>query len=160
MVQRRLDQNGNGLLSPDEMTDGLRGQLAKWDRNRDGSIDPAEYEAFFLAHHQIVAEAVASGEIPLKLPKGIPGPGQAVAEDQPKARRATYPPGLPPWFAEYDTDGDGQVGLYEWRRKGRPIAEFVQMDRNEDGYLTPAELLHFLENSRIPADRSGSPKSP
>ncbi len=149
---RRLDQNGNGLLSPDEMTDGLRGQLAKWDRNRDGNIDPAEYEAFFLAHHQIVADAVAAGDIPIRLPKGVKGPSPPEADQRrPAARHVNYPPGLPPWFAEYDTDSDGQVGLYEWRRKGRAIADFLPMDRNNDGYLTAAEVLHFLlEKSKIP----------
>ena len=149
---RKLDQNGNGLLSPDEMTDSLRGQMARWDRNRDGAIDPAEYEAFFLSHHQTVAAAVEAGDIPIRLPKGVQGPGDAPkAEDRPfVAKHVNYPPGLPPWFAEYDTDGDGQVGLYEWRRKGRSIADFLLMDRNNDGYLTPAELLHYLEKNKTP----------
>ena len=86
---RRLDQNGDGLLGPDEMTDGLRGQRARWDRNRDGSIDAGEYGAFFQSHHETVAVAVAAGEIPIKLPKGMTLAGPPAAED----RGAAAPPG-------------------------------------------------------------------
>jgi Ca2+-binding EF-hand superfamily protein len=67
----------------------------------------------------------------------------------PEDKTPPGPPGLPKWFAEYDQDGDGQVGLYEWRRMGKPIKEFVPMDRNEDGYLTPKEVLdHQAEQAK------------
>ena len=32
-------------------------------------------------------------------------------------RVGSLPQGLPSWFAAYDTDQDGQVGLYEWNRR-------------------------------------------
>jgi hypothetical protein len=39
-----------------------------------------------------------------------------------------------------DTDRDGQVGLYEWRRfAGRSLREFHQLDLNRDGFVTPRE---------------------
>lgn len=145
---RRLDRNEDGKLGPDEAPDDLRRQLARWDRNRDGAVDADEYTAYFLARHQAVAAAVASGEITLKLPKGVAGPEKkpSPADERPAVARAgKLPPGLPAWFAEYDTDRDGMVGLYEWRRKGRPITGFVPMDRNADGYLTFKEVLAYLE---------------
>ncbi|MFH5802561.1 hypothetical protein [Alienimonas sp. DA493] len=48
---------------------------------------------------------------------------------------------LPEAFGEFDTDEDGQIGLYEWRLWNRAlIAEFLTLDRDGDGYLTPREL--------------------
>ncbi|QDT29810.1 EF-hand domain-containing protein [Gimesia panareensis] len=44
-------------------------------------------------------------------------------------------------FVPHDTDQDGQIGLYEWR-KNNPgkLADFFTMDLNGDGYLTPKEI--------------------
>jgi hypothetical protein len=50
---------------------------------------------------------------------------------------------LPAWFEQLDTNQDGQVSLYEWRVSGRPIAEFLCMDRNDDGFLTAEEVLRY-----------------
>ena len=64
---------------------------------------------------------------------------------------AKLPPGLPAWFAQLDTDKDGQVGLYEWLAAKKPLAEFKAMDRNQDGFLTPDEVLFFETGSSEPA---------
>jgi hypothetical protein len=56
-------------------------------------------------------------------------------------RAGKLPKELPAWFREADTDGDAQIGLYEWRAKGWPIEQFRQMDRNNDGFLTVDEVL-------------------
>jgi Ca2+-binding EF-hand superfamily protein len=45
-------------------------------------------------------------------------------------------------YASVDTDGDGQIGLYEWKKAKRPLAQFTQIDANSDGFLTPRELQH------------------
>ena len=45
---------------------------------------------------------------------------------------------LPDRYASYDKDGDGQIGLYEWPRDR--IAEFLRLDKNDDGLLTFKEL--------------------
>jgi hypothetical protein len=67
-------------------------------------------------------------------------------ERQPAAYRAgKLPRGLPAWFAQLDRDGDGQVGLYEWKQADRPIDEFEAMDLNGDGFLTAEEVLRFLK---------------
>jgi hypothetical protein len=49
---------------------------------------------------------------------------------------------LPETFSAGDVDDDGQIGLYEWRQwKRGALSEFAQLDRNGDGFLTPAELV-------------------
>ncbi len=45
---------------------------------------------------------------------------------------------LPPEYMARDKNGDGQIGLYEWDRA--KYAEFAKLDKNGDGFLTPAEL--------------------
>jgi hypothetical protein len=139
---RRADRDDDERVEYDEMSEILRGQWVRWDRNLDWAIDGEEYGRFFRAHHKEVSTAVAAGKISLRLPKGVAGPG------------GKSPTG---WFAEYDTDGDGQVGLYEWRRMEQPIEEFVPMDGNGDGYLTARELLSYLEETRPPAEAKKAP---
>lgn len=45
---------------------------------------------------------------------------------------------LPEEYRQYDKDGDGQVGLYEWPKNR--IDEFLRLDKNDDGFLTVDEL--------------------
>jgi Ca2+-binding EF-hand superfamily protein len=144
---RKLDQNGDGVLSRDEMPEPLQKQTAQWDRNADGSIDYDEYVIYYQASLKLIGEGVAAGEIPLKLPKPLPPSDTdmaSAADSRPAARPAQPQPDLPKWFTEYDLDGDGQVGLYEWRKKGGSIKDFLTIDRNNDGYITASELRAFL----------------
>ncbi len=61
------------------------------------------------------------------------------------ARDGAVPPGpLPAWFQELDMDGDSQVGLDEWRTAGRTLDGFRAFDPNDDGIITPQELLRSL----------------
>ncbi len=46
---------------------------------------------------------------------------------------------LPDEYRDRDRNSDGQIGLYEWDRKA--FAQFYELDRNSDGFLTPAELI-------------------
>ncbi len=47
-------------------------------------------------------------------------------------------------YAEADTDGDGQIGLYEWRNwKPTELNQFFLADANRDSFLTPRELEIF-----------------
>jgi hypothetical protein len=63
----------------------------------------------------------------------------------PAAGPAAAPrPELPAWFTQCDSNRDGQVSLYEWRKAGRPLDEFRRMDRNNDGLLTPEEVFWYL----------------
>lgn len=168
---RKFDRNKDGVLDSDEMPEFLRSQLRDWDRNHDGVIDPSEYLAYFQASLKWVVERVASGAIPIKTPKGAE-PASPASESAGKAapekampvpsappgaagQRVQPPPQLPDWFAKLDEDGDGQVGLYEWKKAGRPVSEFLEMDRNHDGFLEARELLAYLvEHPSAAGDRT------
>ena len=144
----KFDRDKSKTLGPDEMPDALRADARRWDRDADGGINAEEYESYYRDQLSQVSAKVASGEIALKLPKGMtmPTPEPPMPEDRPVVaiRAGKLPPGLPKWFADLDEDRDGQVGLYEWRKAKRPTAEFVAMDQNGDGLLPADELLRYL----------------
>jgi hypothetical protein len=54
------------------------------------------------------------------------------------------PEGLPGWFARQDADGDGQVSMAEYSSywSDSKAAEFVGLDQDNDGLITPHECLN------------------
>lgn len=64
---------------------------------------------------------------------------------------------IPRRFEDGDTDGDGQIGLYEWR-KWRPEerAHFKVYDKNGDGFLTPRELIKPPTSAELIAAATGT----
>jgi hypothetical protein len=132
---RRMDTDGDGLLSFDEMDDALKAERDKWDTNGDGFIDLAEFKEYFKARMRQLREA-ARGPV-----RPEAGPERGAERPTPALHPSELPPGLPDWFRQYDKDGDGMVGLYEWKAAGQPIAKFLEMDLNGDGFLTPDEVL-------------------
>ncbi|HZZ81012.1 MAG TPA: EF-hand domain-containing protein [Gemmataceae bacterium] len=139
---KRLDHNHDGYLGSNEMSPTLREDLKRWDKDRDGWITFDEYSAFFAYRlDKVYRERQQRAEKPLpELPIRV-----VVDEEKPAVMRVgRLPVGLPAWFAPVDTDGDGQIGLYEWRLAGWPIEEFQKLDANDDGFLEPVELLRAL----------------
>jgi hypothetical protein len=85
-------------------------------------------------------------------------------EDRPVVYRyGNLPRGLPGWWDTLDTDRDGQIGLYEWRRSSNPpgsINMFVEMDLNGDGYLTASEWLRYQQLALERRSRGSDPDDP
>jgi Ca2+-binding EF-hand superfamily protein len=146
---KRLDKNGDGLLNSDEMTEALLAERDIWDTDHNGFIDLKEYKEYFKARIAQIQQQRA-GDPNFQGPGGAGSPWLPdTPPDEEEKRPVMYhagklPKELPSWFAEADEDGDGQVGLYEWKRKGWPLAEFQRMDRNNDGFLTIEEVLQSL----------------
>jgi Ca2+-binding EF-hand superfamily protein len=145
---KRYDANGDGYLDEEERTKTqvLRNEWQKWDANRDGLISLEEYLAF-------MRDLFVRQNTP-RPPKAKAGPAaeptrKVVVEEETAAAPLLYragaklPPGVPSWFQELDQDGEGQVSLYRWKLSGRDLEEFVEMDRNEDGFLTVEEVLYY-----------------
>ena len=58
-----------------------------------------------------------------------------------KSSRSRVSPLLPGSFQAFDTDLDGQIALYEWRKGKRgPLSQFAQYDLDGDGFLIAKEL--------------------
>jgi beta-glucosidase len=123
---RQLDRTGNARLDPDEMPPALRANLLRWDTDGDGHIDREEFRAYFRSRVQEFPNRLARTEAPDAARRGEIAPGR-----------------LPEWFTELDADGDGQIALHEWQAAGRPVRQFMAMDRNGDGFLTPEEVLAY-----------------
>lgn len=125
---RRLDRNGDGVLSPGEMTENLKAERSKWDLNEDGVIDLQEYRTYVKA---LIAQRLReeSGRV-----------RSASASTEPRQSNRRQPANVPRWFKQYDLDGDGQVSLYEWQEKNGSVAAFRKLDLNGDGFITLREL--------------------
>jgi Ca2+-binding EF-hand superfamily protein len=155
---KRLDRNGDGVLTTDEMNQSLLAEWQKWDKNGDGQIDLAEYKEYYKARME-ARMGNRQGQNNIL----VDGNGQDLGQDDDK-RPTVYkvghlPKELPPWFEQMDSDKDGQVGLYEWKKAGGDLHLFAEMDRNGDGFLTVEEVLRYQKMmAHKKKEVDGSPK--
>ena len=171
-IVRRYDANQSGQLESDEWR-SMHGQPELADSNRDGLITVEEYARYcanYGAGRAIrlsalpgdVASHDGSGD---SSPRGDePAPGDAnpardsqsvqLSEKQDRRRDTKYvaslPAGVPPWFFQRDSDGDGQLTLSEYSPKllRSEIDDFNRYDANRDGILTAQEFLHADKDAK------------
>ena len=74
-------------------------------------------------------------------PTPAPTPGTGGNSSTSKKGRTRISPLLPDAYKDLDSDYDGQIALYEWRKGKRgTISQFVQNDFDGDGFLIAKEL--------------------
>jgi Ca2+-binding EF-hand superfamily protein len=137
----RHDKNQNGVLEYDEMPETLQNERDKYDTNHDGVIDLNEYKAYLAARR-------GDGNDPGADRRGPNAPNGAGEDGDVRSRPTIFRAGNMPKdfpYAALDRDQDGQIGLYEWKEAGRPIAEFLAMDLNNDGFLTVDEYYRWKQ---------------
>jgi len=134
-VFRVLDRDGDGVLCKEELTLRLRDEQARADADGNGRIDKDEYRLYFQRRVTVAVETASA-----KNEKG------SRAAD-PKAPAAKSSVAMPDWFTTLDTDMDGQIALHEWRKAGRSIETFMEMDLDSDGLLTREEYLRFIRKN-------------
>ncbi|MBI3823096.1 MAG: EF-hand domain-containing protein [Planctomycetes bacterium] len=147
---KRMDANGDGKLSPEEMPGSLRGNLQRWDKNGDGFIDQAEFREYFASR----LGGGGGGD------DGTKGIASIIIEEEELDRRTVVfriggkiPPGLPDWFKQLDENPDwgnkdGQVSLFEWRKGGKDLDDFRKWDMNDDGFITIEEALKIQARAK------------
>jgi hypothetical protein len=92
--------------------------------------------------------------LPAGPPSGNTGPAKAPAstvDDKPAPKKLgrfhtgaeLRPKGLPDWFIEKDTNGDGQITMAQFATDWTPelVAKFARYDLNHDGIITAEEVL-------------------
>lgn len=132
-VFRVLDRNGDGVLSGDEMTTKLREDRLRADIDGNGRIDKDEYRAHYGSRVSAGADAIVA-----KMNE------QNGRGSDPKGAAGGAKGALPKWFGETDADRDGQLALFEWRKAGRALNLFMEMDLDGDGLLTKEEYLRYV----------------
>jgi len=156
---KRRDENSDGKLNRDEMSSSLRGDLGKWDSNKDGLIELSEYLPYFQGR----MEREQNGDSKQSAATAVTIIIEEDIESRPVVYRAgKLPKELPAWFSELDIDSDGQVSLYEWRKPKKEIDEFRSYDRNDDGFLIAEEVIRqqtLVQSGAVTKTASTTPPS-
>lgn len=129
---RVLDRDASGELEAEEYTPPLKADKLRTDTDSNGRVSKDEYRAYFKRSVATKADALAAKN------------GDTVRGDA-KGAKGKGGPALPTWFAALDADGDNQVSLFEWRKGGKPVTAFNEMDLNGDGLLTRDEYARFAK---------------
>jgi hypothetical protein len=145
------DRNGDGFLNQEEIQSTMffKKEWEKWDANKDAKINLDEWRVYSRIRDQQQLPLQKSPD-PAKSAKAG-GVDVITTDDSARPdnwRAGRLPEGLPSWFKEWDLNSDGQVALYEWRQKSTdPVGKFLAMDANDDGLLTPDEVMRFQRTS-------------
>lgn len=141
---KRLDPDGDGVVQRDKLSGRFKMILDRMidrygldKKKKEWKLEELRAAIESGAKKRLEAEQSSSGST---------GPG--VIRRQAGGKTVSIPPhkpgelhplvSLPEQYGSYDKDNDGQIGLYEWPRKR--IAEFLKLDKNDDGFLTIEEL--------------------
>lgn len=140
----QYDTNKDGQLDATEAqaSNRLRDSFQEVDADRNGLISLAEYTQYIRVRFANGGPGGNPGD-PGFNPWAQPGFMVPVPEQKKVAvyRFGSLPKDLPDWFSKIDSDKDAQIGLYEWRKAGRDLAEFRSFDLNGDGFITVDEGL-------------------
>ncbi|GIX03077.1 MAG: hypothetical protein KatS3mg113_0083 [Planctomycetaceae bacterium] len=138
---RFLDRNGNQQIDPDEyerMPGSVRERLQQAGVSGDRPISLEEFQRA----QQAAEESRREGREERRREESRNnGDSRSSARTDSQKKTASKPKltlALPAAYVALDRDKDGQIGFYEWERA--KLAEFRQLDRNGDGFLTPREL--------------------
>jgi len=150
---KRLDRNGDGVVTFDEFAAASDARLAGMDRNGDGNIGRDEFMGFHAAEEQRRVDRVFAA-LEVKQTGRLTAAQLAAAKlDGPEAER----------LLRCDLDKDGAITKVEYLDCRRRIAQrwmqriFAKYDKNGDGFIGREERVAALRDffARLDADGDG-----
>ena len=162
---RRMDQDGNGLITANEVERVPSFIRDRWtqqglDFNRGVKVDEMasnaqrQMEDFRRQREEEGRGREERNDRPEFQPPpemGRSEPRPSSSSPQPKKPTTRISPLLSDAYKSLDTDFDGQIALFEWRKAKRgTISQFTQHDFDGDGFLTAKEL------AKAPAPAAGA----
>ena len=161
-MMKRYDTDGSGVVEKHEWGQ-VRGDPNEIDLDHNGKITEDEMVKRLMNY----SRSRGGGDRSESSEDGGPSKPRSSGSDgadRPRSYRFTtamesLPEGLPPWFAEQDKSGDGQVSMAEFSSywDNHKANEFVRLDLNNDGLITPRECLDAGSSPEPPAAPTGTP---
>ena len=162
---RRYDRNKDGFLGKDELTSRFAGNPMDFDRNKDGKLSESELATRYARRREGEEAAKESQQKSTRREK----PRKVEVVDVYEGRKSyraldgkKLPEGLPGFFTDKDSNGDGQVTMSEFASEWSDdkVNEFFKTDLNRDGTITAQEALAAVERGvTVNAPSSGSSKT-
>lgn len=169
---RRYDRNTDGMLDENEVKEARWNEpLSQWDRNKDGKLSRQEVASRY-ARRRDMKETQESRQ---RSPEDPRNRAPTATAEEPKLaahpfeKQASFrigdstgsvvrPSGLPEWFIRDDINNDNQVSMNEFARKWdeSTLEDFSKFDTNQDGYITPKEVLAGVRKGYQKGSSSGS----
>ncbi|MDR1479755.1 MAG: hypothetical protein LBJ00_12550 [Planctomycetaceae bacterium] len=143
----------NNITNPpaDKLSE-VKAIMSKFDTNRNGTLDKDKGEWNGLSVDGNNADQNKDGRISMNelmtalggVPSGVP----AFVKVKPSIPYEHLPTGVPSWFFDRDLDRDAQLTLLEFANghnlNDSIAAEFLFLDKNNDGFATIAEIFQAL----------------
>lgn len=140
---KRMDKNGDGAVTVDEVNERMKPRFAQMDSDGDGKLTLDEFSAAVRKRFEQMRKRGREGKQrkPKKAPDA-PAPGDGDGEEGSGTKQAQSPPAggnpmVDRLFARLDGNGDGKVTKDEWRG---PAERFTALDKNGDGAVTKDEI--------------------
>ena len=138
----RLDANGDGLLSGDELTGRGGRRMADADTNKDGKVSKAEFAAQAadrFSKLDVNKDGKISGdEMKAMMERMREGRGGRGMAPPPPGDAMGEPGGHRGMMARSDIDHDGRISRAEALAQAE--ARFAKLDSNKDGFIDKAEM--------------------
>ena len=139
-IQRRMEERGQGSGGGPEQGRERGGDFQRSDRPENPQPQPQPQD-MGPGYGRDGRGDNRGNTSPGGSPTPAPTPGTGGNSSTSKKGRTRISPLLPDAYKDLDSDYDGQIALYEWRKGKRgTISQFVQNDFDGDGFLIAKEL--------------------
>ena len=144
MFIARMDQNGDGRISPDEVDERRRGFIE--DRFQIDLSKPVEIATLRQQVERRNGDA-SQEKTEAAAAYLVEGSQRLKGRKSYRSNGRDLPSKLPDWWDDRDSNKDGQVSLVEFARRvdSETIGEFKDLDLNSDGLITAREAALAVE---------------